>query len=81
MGACNFAMKLVPGKKSPETAALLKSILDWLEVTKKENLDNDGITNQITAQAMVEDYGLRLFDHADQLDRDAVFNKWVLTPI
>lgn len=76
MSACLLALRLVPGKKSPETAELIRSLLDWLEQTKKANQDNDGITNETTAQALIEEYALRLFEHGDQQDKAEVFNKY-----
>lgn len=75
MAACRLALKLVPGKKSPETADLIRAIIEWLEEVKKANSDNEGITNQTTAHALIEEYALRLFEHADKLDKDAIFNK------
>lgn len=75
MAACRLALQLVPDKKSPETAELLRQILNWLEETKKANYDNDGITNQTSAQALLEEYALKIFEHADNLDKEKVFNK------
>lgn len=75
MAACRLALQLVPGKKSPETAELLRVIIEWLEETKKANSDNDGITNQTSAQALIEEYALKLFEHADNLDKQEIFNK------
>ncbi|CAG9839221.1 unnamed protein product [Diabrotica balteata] len=75
MAACLLALQLVPGKKSPETAALIKSLLDWLEQTKQANADNEGITSETIAQSLIEEYALRLFSHADEQDRAEIFNK------
>lgn len=50
-------------------------IMDWLEKCKKEHHDNEAITNDVVAQAYLENYALKLFSYADQQDRAAVFNK------
>lgn len=75
MAACRLALKLVPGQKTPETAELIRLIIEWLEATKKANADNEGISNQTAAQALLEEYALRIFEHADSLDKQAIFNK------
>ncbi|CAH1117406.1 unnamed protein product, partial [Phaedon cochleariae] len=75
MSACLLALKLVPGKKTPETAELIRALLDWLEKTKKINADNDGLSSETTAQALIEDYALKLFQYADQQDQAEIFNK------
>lgn len=77
MAACQLCLKLVPGQKSPQVIALVTAIMDWLESTKNANQDNDGITNQMTAQAVVEEYCLKIFEHADSLDKQAIFDKYV----
>lgn len=76
MGACRLALMLAPGQKTPETAELLNLLIQWLEQTKKENAGNEGITNETTAEALIEEYALRMFEHADKLDKDGVFNKY-----
>ncbi|VEN56735.1 unnamed protein product [Callosobruchus maculatus] len=75
MAACRLALKLVPGKKSPETANLIRTMLDWLETTKQENSENEGITNETAAQAIIENYALKMFEYGDQQDKAEVFNK------
>ncbi|CAG9858477.1 unnamed protein product [Phyllotreta striolata] len=75
MAGCLLALQLVPGHKSPATSELMRALLDWLEQTKKANLDNEGITSETTAQALIEEYALRLFGFADQQDQAQVFNK------
>ncbi|KAJ8917515.1 hypothetical protein NQ315_005564 [Exocentrus adspersus] len=75
MSACLLALRIVPGKKSPETAELIRALLDWLEQMKKEHQDNDGIVNETTGQALIEEYALRLFEHADEQDKAGIFNK------
>lgn len=49
--------------------------MEWLETSKKQNHDNESITNEIVAQAYLENYALKLFNYADQQDRAANFNK------
>ncbi|XP_030761429.1 vacuolar protein sorting-associated protein VTA1 homolog [Sitophilus oryzae] len=75
MAACRLALKMVPDKKSPETTVLLGEILSWLETTKKENKDNDGIRNDTAAQAIIEEYALQMFAHAEKQDAEEIFNK------
>lgn len=75
MAACRLAMSLVPDHKSPETSELLGALIGWLETTKKENKDNEGIMNMSVGQALIEEYALRIFDHADTLDKELTFNK------
>nr|CAI5837202.1 unnamed protein product [Callosobruchus analis] len=75
MAACRLALKLVPGKKSPETADLIRTMLDWLEATKQENGENEGITNETAAQAIIENYALKMFEYGDEQDKAEVFNK------
>lgn len=73
--AYRLAMRLFPGERSPETANLLIMIFDWLEEFKKANSDNEGITNQTTAHALIEEYALCLLEQADKLDKESIFNK------
>jgi len=49
--------------------------MDWLESAKKENSDNESITNEVAAQAYLENYALKLFSYADKQDRDGNFGK------
>lgn len=64
-------------KTSAETNFLLK-LMDWLEATKKELHDNEAITNDVAAQAHLENWALKLFLYADKNDRAANFSKNVL---
>lgn len=75
MYACQAAMKMVPGKKSPEVSALLIAVMDWLEQCKKEHRDVEGITDEVAAQALIEEYALQLFTYADAQDKAENFNK------
>lgn len=61
--------------KQPEETALFLALMGWLESTKKQNHENESITNEVVAQAYLENYALRLFSHADQQDRASNFNK------
>lgn len=49
--------------------------MEWLETAKKENADNDSITNDVAAQAHLENYALKLFLYADKQDRESNFGK------
>lgn len=51
--------------------------MDWLEQMKKQNVDNEALTNDIAAQAHIENYALKLFLYADKQDREENFGKWV----
>lgn len=64
-------------KTSEETGFLLK-LMDWLETTKKAQHDNEAITNEVAAQAHLENYALRLFMYADGNDRASNFGKNVI---
>ncbi|KAK9503302.1 hypothetical protein O3M35_011903 [Rhynocoris fuscipes] len=52
--------------------------MDWLELEKRNNSGNEAITNDIAAQAHVENYALKLFMWADGQDRVGIFNKNVV---
>lgn len=58
-----------------EETKLLLALMDWLEVVKKENHENEAITNEVAAQAHLENYALKLFLYADKCDREANFGK------
>ncbi|RZF39890.1 hypothetical protein LSTR_LSTR010518 [Laodelphax striatellus] len=74
--ALQTALKI--DKKSDEAKSLLMSLMDWLESTKKSFNDNELITNEMAAQAYIENYSLKIFLWADGQDREAVFNKNVV---
>lgn len=74
--ALQNALKL--DKKSEDARALLVALMDWLEKQKQLLSENDAITNDIAAQAHLENYALKLFTWADSQDRAAVFNKNVV---
>lgn len=56
----------------------LIAIMDQLEAFKKEHRENEAITNEVVAQAHLENYALKLFQYADKNDREANFNKNVV---
>lgn len=62
-------------KKSDEAKAFLLSLMDWLEETKRLSNTNESITSEVAAQAYIENYVLKLFVWADNMDRSANFNK------
>ncbi|KAL2715652.1 vacuolar protein sorting-associated protein VTA1 [Vespula squamosa] len=64
-------------KTSEETSFLLK-LMNWLETTKKELHDNEAITNDVAAQAHLENWALKLFLYADKSDRASNFGKNVI---
>ena len=50
-------------------------LVEWLEKQKKVMTDNEAITNEVAAQAHLENYALKLFGWADGQDRAGIFNK------
>lgn len=75
MHACQLAMKLTGDKKSNEVTKLLIALVESMEKTKKENMDNEGIINVTAAQALIEQYALQLFEYANAQDKAENFNK------
>ncbi|CAL4059408.1 unnamed protein product, partial [Meganyctiphanes norvegica] len=65
-------------RKSPEARALLTALMDYLEKCKKDNEDNDAISNEVAGQAQVENTAHKLFMWADGEDRASRFNKNVV---
>lgn len=65
-------------RKSDESKAFLVKMMDRLEVMKKEFKDNEAITNEVAAQAHLENYALKLFIWADSQDRASNFGKNVV---
>ncbi|XP_063984293.1 vacuolar protein sorting-associated protein VTA1 homolog isoform X5 [Diachasmimorpha longicaudata] len=74
--ALQTAMKL--GAKGPEERNFLIKLMDWLEVMKKEQHENEAITNEVAAQAHLENWALKLFLFADKNDRASNFTKNVI---
>ncbi|CAL8108623.1 unnamed protein product [Orchesella dallaii] len=65
-------------KSSPEAKGFVISLLEWLETKKKSQSSNEAITIEAAGEAHIENYALKLFNWADQSDRNAVFNKNVV---
>lgn len=53
-------------------------LIDWLEMTKKTLHDNEAITNDVAAQAHLENWALKLFLYADKNDREGNFSQKVI---
>ncbi|XP_029050228.1 vacuolar protein sorting-associated protein VTA1 homolog [Osmia bicornis bicornis] len=64
--------------KSPKETNFLMKLMDWLETTKKELRDNEAITNDVAAQAHLENWALKLFLYADKNDREGNFGKNII---
>ncbi|XP_065359052.1 vacuolar protein sorting-associated protein VTA1 homolog [Calliphora vicina] len=64
--------------QQPEETRLLLGIMDWLESVKKDNSENEAISNEVAAQAHMENYALKLFLYADKQDREGNFGKNVV---
>ncbi|KAK3923055.1 Vacuolar protein sorting-associated protein VTA1-like protein [Frankliniella fusca] len=65
-------------KNSPESKIFLVKMMDRLEAMKKELKENEAITNEVAAQAHIENYALKLFVWADSQDRASNFGKNVV---
>uniref|UniRef100_A0A336L7D9 CSON005971 protein n=1 Tax=Culicoides sonorensis TaxID=179676 RepID=A0A336L7D9_CULSO len=74
--ALQLGLKL--SKKEPEEQTFLISVMDFLETFKKEHRENEAISNEVVAQAHLENYALKLFQYADRNDREANFGKNVV---
>ncbi|XP_017777331.1 PREDICTED: vacuolar protein sorting-associated protein VTA1 homolog [Nicrophorus vespilloides] len=76
MSAIQLAMKILPGTKPTEVSQYLMSIMDWLEVTKKEHgATVEGLNNETIAQALIEEYMLKLYEFAYTSDCQDRFGK------
>lgn len=65
-------------KKTPEETKVLMALMDWLEEIKKSHVDNEAISNDVAAQAHLENYALKLFLYADKQDREQSYGKNVV---
>ncbi|CAG9560312.1 unnamed protein product [Danaus chrysippus] len=65
-------------KKTPEETQLLMAVMDWLEQAKTMYKDNEAISNEVVAQAHLENYALKLFLFADKQDREQNYGKNVV---
>ncbi|KAI8457422.1 Vta1 like-domain-containing protein [Phakopsora pachyrhizi] len=63
------------GKTSTESREFLMKLLDLLEHVKGKISDNDAISNNLAATAYVENFGLKIFDSADDEDQRGLSNK------
>lgn len=61
-----------------EERKFLVGVMDWLEQVKKAHAENESITNDVAAQAYLENYALKLFLYADKQDRASNFGKNVV---
>ncbi|XP_026750990.1 vacuolar protein sorting-associated protein VTA1 homolog [Galleria mellonella] len=75
--ALQVGLKLT-SKKTPEETKVLMALMDWLEEAKKTNKDNEAISNEVAAQAHLENYALKLFMYADKQDREQNYGKNVV---
>ena len=66
------------GKTDPAVKAYLLNVMDQLQRVKKTLQDEEALTNDVVAQAHIEEVALRLFEVADNEDRAAHFNKYAL---
>lgn len=62
-------------KSQPDCKKFLFQLMDLLELTKKQNPNDEAIHSETAGQAFVEDYALRIFGKADDDDRQSKFNK------
>lgn len=58
----------------PEETSYLMAIMDWLESCKKST-DNEAISNEVAAQAHIDNYALKLFLYADKQDQEMNYGK------
>ena len=61
-----------------EALGVLLPLMDWLEAEKKEKNDEEAITNEVVANAHIENHAMKLFLWADREDRASKFNKNVV---
>nr|SVE93339.1 EOG090X0GPB [Moina brachiata] len=65
-------------KKSKEDMGFLITLMDWLEKTKQELKSQETISDEIVAQAHIENVALKLFNYADNEDRAQHYTKNVV---
>ncbi|CAD5229354.1 unnamed protein product [Bursaphelenchus okinawaensis] len=71
--AAKQAMEL--SKDSKESTAYLVGMLDELENVKKQHPENESLRVDVAAQAHIEQQAAKLFNFADNKDRNGEFNK------
>ncbi|RNA12143.1 vacuolar sorting-associated VTA1 -like protein [Brachionus plicatilis] len=62
-------------KSAPDCKKFLIQLMDLLEALKKKYPNEESIHSEIVGQACVEKYAIRIFDKADEDDRQARFTK------
>ncbi|CAG9537763.1 unnamed protein product [Cercopithifilaria johnstoni] len=65
-------------KKSPEALQYLTSLLSTLEDMKKKLSGREALTQDLVAQAHIENFAMKLFEYADKNDRQSNFTKGVI---
>ncbi|KAK5971758.1 Vacuolar protein sorting-associated protein VTA1 [Trichostrongylus colubriformis] len=65
-------------KSSPEALKFLTGLLSTLETIKKQLVGNEAITNEVVAQAHLEDFALKLFNFADAREKAGQVDKSVV---
>ncbi|KAM3721429.1 Vacuolar protein [Dirofilaria immitis] len=65
-------------KKSTEALQYLTSLLSILEDMKKKLSGQEALTQDLVAQAHIENFAMKLFDYADKNDRQSNFTKGVV---
>ncbi|KIH64269.1 hypothetical protein ANCDUO_05422 [Ancylostoma duodenale] len=74
--AVQTAMQL--DKSSPEALQFLTGLLGTLEAIKKQLAGTEAITNEVIAQAHLEDFALKLFNFADAKEKSGQVDKSVV---
>uniref|UniRef100_A0A0K0CY45 Vta1 domain-containing protein n=1 Tax=Angiostrongylus cantonensis TaxID=6313 RepID=A0A0K0CY45_ANGCA len=74
--AAQNAMQL--DKSSPEALHFLTGLLGTLESIKKQLVGTEAITNEVVAQAHLENYALKLFNFADAKEKAGQVDKSVV---
>lgn len=62
-------------KNDPTSKAYLVHLMDQLDKMKKDLKDEEALSNEVVAQAHIEEAGLRLFHFADTKDREGNFGR------
>nr|SVE83981.1 EOG090X0GPB [Daphnia pulex] len=65
-------------KKDKEDLSFLLALMDWLEKTKQEMKVHETVSDEIVAQAHMENVAVKLFNWADTEDRHKRYNKNVV---
>ncbi|XP_046637630.1 vacuolar protein sorting-associated protein VTA1 homolog [Daphnia pulicaria] len=65
-------------KKDKEDLSFLLALMDWLEKTKQEMKVHETVSDEIVAQAHMENVAVKLFNWADTEDRHKHYNKNVV---